>query len=406
MSELIGDKRKQALKEIIRRAHEGADIEELKKEFREFLGDITPVEIAQLEQELVREGVSREEIAGLCDVHLALFRESLEETEPLAPPWHPVHILMEEHRRVLSFAEKLREAATRLKDAPDDAATLKEIEHYLQHLREAESHYLREENVLFPSLEKHGITEPPAVMWMEHDHIRSLKKRIERLLEEKKEGFARQLAEFALALSDVLMAHFYREGRILFPTALEVIPEGEWWEIRAEFDEIGYCCFTPPPPPAPEAKRKTGAAKEGELIRLETGTFTPAELEAVLNSLPVDITFVDKDDTVRYFNQTKDRVFVRSKAIIGRKVQNCHPQKSVHIVNRILEDFKAGRRDVAEFWINMQGRLVYIRYFPVRGKDGEYLGTVEVTQDITEIKKIKGEKRLLDAQAAKGGSDG
>jgi len=402
----VKDKRRQALKEIIKRAHVGADIEELKNEFRKFLGELTPVEIAQLEQELAQEGVSREEIAGLCDVHLALFRESLEETEPLAPPWHPVHILMEEHQRVLSFAEELHKATTRLKEAPDDPALLKEIGQYLQLLREAESHYLREENVLFPSLEKHGISEPPAVMWMEHDHIRSLKKELERLFTEREQGFVERFSEFVLTLSDVLMAHFYKEGKILFPTALDVIPEGEWWEIRVEFDEIGYCCFTPPPPPAPEVERKTGAAKEGDLIRLETGTFSPKELEAVLDSLPVDITFVDKDDTVRYFNQTKDRIFVRSKAVIGRTVQNCHPPKSVHIVNRIVEDFRAGRRDVAEFWINMQGRLVYIRYFPVRGKDGKYLGTVEVTQDITEIKGIEGEKRLLDDPAAQGVSDG
>lgn len=406
MSELMGDKRKQALKEIIKRAHAGADIEELKNEFQEFLGELTPVEIAQLEQELVQDGVSREEIAGLCDVHLALFRESLEETEPLAPPWHPVYILMEEHQRVLSFAEELHEAATRLKEAPNDPALLKEIEQYLQHLREAESHYLREENVLFPALEKHGITEPPAVMWMEHDHIRSLKKELERLFTERKEGFAERFSEFALTLSDVLMAHFYKEGKILFPTALDVIPEEEWKRIRVEFDKIGYCCFTPSPPPAPEAERKTDVAKGGDLIRLETGTFAPKELEAVLDSLPVDITFVDAGDTVRYFNQTKDRIFVRSKAVIGRTVQNCHPPKSVHIVNRILEDFKAKKRDVAEFWINMGGRLIYIRYFPVRGKDGEYLGTLEVTQDITNIKGIEGEKRLLDDQAAQGSSVG
>jgi len=344
VSEPMGDKRKQALKEIIKRAHAGADIEELKNEFREFLGELTPVEIAQLEQELAQEGVSREEIAGLCDVHLALFQESLEETEPLAPPWHPVYILMEEHQRVLSFAEELHAAATRLKEAPNDPALLKEIEQYLQHLREAESHYLREENVLFPALEKHGITEPPAVMWMEHDHIRSLKKELERLFTERKEGFTERFSEFALTLSDVLMAHFYKEGKILFPTALDVIPEEEWKGIRVEFDKIGYCCFTPPPPPAPEAERKTNAAKEGDLIRLETGTFAPKELEAVLDSLPVDITFVDAGDTVRYFNQTKDRIFVRSKAVIGRTVQNCHPPKSVHIVNRIVEDFKAKKR--------------------------------------------------------------
>ncbi|MEM2874808.1 MAG: PAS domain-containing protein [Candidatus Hadarchaeales archaeon] len=130
-------------------------------------------------------------------------------------------------------------------------------------------------------------------------------------------------------------------------------------------------------------------------VKLETGTLSTAELEAILNALPVNITFVDRDDTVRYFNGGH-RIFQRTKAIIGKKVQNCHPQKSIHVVNRILEEFKSGRRDVAEFWIDMNGRTIYIRYFAVRDPSGEYLGCLEVTQDITEIRKIEGEKRLLD----------
>lgn len=402
MSELIGDARKQALKELIRRAHAGADIEDLKAEFKEKLGNLTPVEIAQIEQELVREGTSREEIAKLCDVHLALFRESLEEVEPLAPPWHPVHILMEEHRRLLGFAERLRELAERLAESPGNEGLLAEIENLMKHLEEAESHYLREENVLFPALERQGITEPPQVMWMEHDHIRSLKKELRRLFASREEGYERRFYEFALALSDALMGHFHKEGKILFPTALDVIPEAEWPSLRAEFDEIGYCCFTPPPPPAPNAGTPSQPRLAEDAVKLPTGSFTVQELAAVLDALPVDITFVDAQDRVRYFNQSKDRIFVRSKSVIGRTVQNCHPQKSVHVVNRILEDFRAGRREVAEFWINLGGRLVYIRYLPVRDEEGNYLGTLEVTQDITNLKAIEGERRLLDEPAGEG----
>lgn len=119
------------------------------------------------------------------------------------------------------------------------------------------------------------------------------------------------------------------------------------------------------------------------------------EIEAIFNNLPVDITFVDSEDTVRYFSQSKERIFPRTKAVIGRKVQQCHPQKSLHVVNQILEDFKSGQRDVAEFWINLKGRLIYIRYFAVHDKDGNYLGCLEATQDITDVRKIEGEKRLL-----------
>ncbi len=133
-----------------------------------------------------------------------------------------------------------------------------------------------------------------------------------------------------------------------------------------------------------------------EPIRFETGAASKDELEALLNSLPIDITFVDRNDTVGYFNKLGKRVFARTKAIIGRKVQQCHPPKSVHIVNEILNSFKSGKENVAEFWIQQGARMIHIRYFPVRDRNGKYVGTLEVTQDITELKKIEGEKRLLD----------
>lgn len=135
---------------------------------------------------------------------------------------------------------------------------------------------------------------------------------------------------------------------------------------------------------------------EKRMLQFETGTLSKEEAEAVLDSLPVDISFVGKEDRVKYFNKAGKRIFVRTKAVIGRKVQQCHPQKSVQVVNKILESFKTGKKDVAEFWIQMNDRLIHIRYFAVRDKNGKYLGTMEVTQDITDIKKIEGQKRLLD----------
>jgi len=131
------------------------------------------------------------------------------------------------------------------------------------------------------------------------------------------------------------------------------------------------------------------------MVNFETGNLSEEEIDGVFEALPVDISFVGKDDTVRYFNKLNERIFKRAKAVIGKKVQQCHPQKSVDKVNQILEDFKAGKRNVAEFWIDIQSKLIYIRYFPVHNRNGEYLGCLEVSQDITDIKKIEGEKRLL-----------
>ncbi|MBC7189204.1 DUF438 domain-containing protein, partial [Candidatus Aerophobetes bacterium] len=212
--------------------------------------------------------------------------------------------------------------------------------------------------------------------------------------------FAEKMENLSSFLKDTLASHFYKENNILFPTAINVISKEEFIKIREEFDEIGYCCFTPEIKEVPEREKiaeKKLPEKEGEIL-FETGALLPKEIEAILNSVPFDITFVDKEDTVRYFNLSRERIFTRTKAVIGRKVQQCHPQKSVHIVNRILEDFKSGRRDVAEFWINLNERLIHIRYFPVRDEKGNYLGCIEVTQDISEIKKIEGERRIYEEE--------
>ncbi len=316
---------------------------------------------------------------------------------------HPIYILMEEHKLLLQFGKKFKAIIAELteKDLENRSEKLKNLEHLLQHFKDSESHYLREENVLFPYIEKHGLTGPPKAMWMEHDLIRGIKKEIYQVYENRSQlafsAFFEKLGSKAEELQQMLSSHFDKENNVLFPASLRLLNEDEWKKIKIEFNEIGYCCFTPE-----EATRLTEAeevearAVVANEIQFETGSFTVHELETLLNSLPIDITFVDKNDEVRYFSQTKERIFVRTKAVLGRKVQNCHPEKSVHVVNQILEDFKNGKRDVAEFWINLNQRLIYIRYFPVRDSDGNYLGCLEVTQDITDIKKIEGEKRLLD----------
>jgi hypothetical protein len=407
MSGKIEDK-KMMLKEAIKQLHAGIPPQEVKERFKQVLEGISPVEIAKIEQELVKEGMPREEIQKLCDVHMAVFREQLEKQKLDIPLGHPISILMEEHKIMLQIAEKLNTITNKIQQISDTSYVGEEI-HNLEHIAvdflDAEKHYLREENVLFPNLEKHGITEPPAIMWMEHNQIREKKKQLNQLIENYNaisfQDFKRQLGETAESLNSLLPSHFFKENSILFPTALRVITDEEWKEIRKEFDEIGYCCFTPPHLTATlqreEVKKeeKAVAALEG-ILQFETGTLSKEELEALLDSLPVDITFVDKEDAVKYFSKAEKRVFVRTKAIIGRKVQLCHPQKSIHIVNKIVEAFKKGKKDVAEFWIPMNNRLIYIRYFAVRDKNGRYLGIIEVTQDITDIKKIEGEKRLLD----------
>ena len=196
-------------------------------------------------------------------------------------------------------------------------------------------------------------------------------------------------------MADALSSHFFKENNILFPAAMQVIEDGEWTDARKQFDELGYCCFTPEPGEmAVEASATPEAEAEG-VIDFETGQLSLDQVRAMLDTLPLELTFVDSEDRVRFFNEPEQRIFPRTKASIGREVRRCHPEKSLHLVNQILEDFRSGERDGADFWIECNGRMTYIRYFPVRDPEGKYLGCLEVTQDIEDIKKIEGSKRLL-----------
>ena len=392
------------LKEVIKQLHAGVPPEQVKGKFKKLLETTSPEEIAKIEQELVKEGMPREELQRLCDVHLAVFSDQVGKQQFNIPPAHPVSILMEEHKILTQRTERLQTLVGMVQDACDVVYVgdvLKEIQQIARMFQEAEKHYVREENVLFPVLEKHGITEPPAIMWMEHNQIREKKKQLSDLAEKWNTitffDFKKRLADTAKPLCSLLPSHFFKENNILFPAALQTVKESEWKDIREEFDEIGYCCFTPPQ--AMTTTRDKAARKEEGaegLLQFETGALSKEEAEAILDSLPVDISFIDRDNSVRYFNKAEKRIFVRTKAVIGRKVQLCHPEKSVHIVNKIIEAFRKGRKDVAEFWITLNGRLVHIRYFAVRDKNSKYLGTLEVTQDLTDIRKLEGEKRLLD----------
>ncbi len=392
----------EVVKEIIKKLHEGADPKEVQAEYSEFLEETTTTDISRAEEELIREGMPVEKVRKMCDVHIAVFQSQLEKNNDIAPQGHPVSILMSEHNALLEISKEvftLTKAIMESRQSSDDMLT--QLRYLVQQIKDSANHYLREENVLFPHLEKHGVTQPPAIMWMEHDQIREVEKKLFDIFNGSDEDVLQQVAtveHLALSLNELLASHFYKENNILFPTALRVMDEDEWPEVMHGFMDIGFCPFTPRFPDIFEqikATPETTESSEG-LIQFETGVLSPEMIEGIFNTLPVDITFVDADDKVKFFSESGGRIFVRSKAVIGRSVQLCHPQKSIDIVNRILDDFRNNRRDSADFWINIKGRMIYIRYFAVRNREGKYLGTLEMTQDITEIQKLKGEKRLLD----------
>ena len=195
----------------------------------------------------------------------------------------------------------------------------------------------------------------------------------------------------------------YKEEKILFPMSLETLDERDWARVKKGEEEVGYAWIEPgkawkPSVSAEDLPPVPAYTRPVPEVELDTGSLEPEVINLILKNLPVDLTFVDASDTVRYYSATEERIFPRSPGVIGRKVQNCHPPSSVHIVNRILSAFKEGRRDAAEFWIETKGKFVHIRYFALRDKKGTYRGCLEVSQDVTSIRRLKGERRLLDWQ--------
>ena len=246
-------------------------------------------------------------------------------------------------------------------------------------------------------------------MWAIHDDVRADWKKLETVLSagpgDDPAAFIAQIDAVFEPLNTAMREMFYKEENILFPTSLEKLSEEEWLAVRVQEPDIGYCFVQPgtqwpaePVDTQPAAALEKALEVSGNLLHLDTGTLTPEEVNLMLTHLPIDITYVDSEDTVRFFSQSRERIFPRSPAIVGRKVQKCHPPASLHKVQQILDDFRAGRQEEAEFWIQMGGRFIHIRYFALRDEQGTYRGTVEVTQDIGGIHALEGERRLLDDQ--------
>ncbi|HQA66426.1 MAG TPA: DUF438 domain-containing protein [Bacillota bacterium] len=406
MSEIINNReyRQKVLKELIMELHAGKTVEEVKSRFEELIKGVSASEISEMEQALIMEGMPVEEIQRLCDVHAAVFKGSIEDIhkvrKPDETPGHPVHTFKLENRELEKLInERLKPHLAEFR-ASDNSENIYKLLEDINLLLDIDKHYSRKENLLFPYMEKYGITAPPKVMWGVDDEIRAAIKEIKGMLQDYK-GEKEQVYTKADEAAGRVIEMIFKEENILFPMVLETLTEDEWMTIESESDEIGYCLTEPRGKWKPERtdveekQKETGQTAADGYLKFETGLLTAKEISLMFNSLPIDITFVDKDGAVKYFSQGKERIFPRTKAIIGRQVHNCHPPASVHIVEKLVEDFKTGKKDSESFWIKMGGRYVYIRYFAIRDDNGDYAGTMEVTQDIQPIQEISGEKRLV-----------
>jgi DUF438 domain-containing protein len=406
MSELINNQRKRIdeLKSLFLEMHHGRSVEETKLKLAELLGSIPYGEIVQAEQELIVEGLQAVEIQKFCDLHTEALKGSIDlSLAKKVPAGHPVDTFINENKEIQKVIDKIKHLFYSLsKINPKEIASglLVELHESFNLLMDVEKHYLRKENLLFPFLEKHQITGPPTVMWGKHDETSEFLKSCFSLFDQNEEVTTEVLNGFIeFAFSPAIKSieeMIYKEEQILFPMCMDTLTEIEWYEIYIQSAEIGYCLYSPEQKWTPsfsvEEFHKTDSSDK---IKFENGTLSQEELKAIFNSIPLDLTFVDKDDKVKFFSHGADRIFERPKAVLGRQVQYCHPPSSVHIVNQIIDDFKTGQQDSAKFWINFRGKYVHIAYYAVRNEKGEYLGTLEVTHDINEYRKIDGERRIL-----------
>jgi len=415
--------RKQIIKEILTDLHNGKSLEDARQKFKANFTGVASAEIAAAEAELLKEGMPLEELQRLCSVHAALFEGALEKPavelnilDSSDQPGHPANTLRRENRAIETLCHQTIEALVARFEEGDDPQVSVELCSALTALSDIKRHYQRKENLFFPYMERHGISAPPKVMWGVDDEIRAaLSQAISVVADSVADR--RQSAAAVRAVIASIDEMISKEENIMLPLILEVLSQEEWEQIACESDDLGYCLINTPPAwrsthvidvadaqavgasgvEAPTAISEADGAlsQSGADIALPTGALRLSELIGIFNTLPVDITFVGKDDTVRYFSQGAERIFLRTKAIIGRRVVDCHPPASISVVKHLLSDFKAGRKSHEDFWIQQQGVFVYIRYFAVRDDAGAYLGTLEVTQNITEVQALTGEKRLM-----------
>lgn len=388
MSEIIDNvsKRQEQLKTLIQRLHRGEDRAAVEAEFRRDFAYVTGAEIAQMEYNLVRDGVSVEEIQSLCDVHASLFQGSLAELHKDVLTINPITIFEEENLEFSALVDK----AIKFKQETNNHLNVVKpfLLDLIEKFRAVDAHYSKKENVFFPFLEKHGIETIPQVMWGVDNQIREKLK--DSFITLNTSDDVNLIMDKFYQMVDMVKEMITKENMILFPLLRDTLTENDFKAIAQALENPEAGVY--------QSKEETQTVDEIESvngdIRMSMGHLSTTEVNALLNTLPFDMTFVDANDKVKYVSQGKERIFDRPASVIGRPVHLCHPPQSVHIVMNIVEDLRSGKKDHEDFWINFRGKFVYIRYYAVRGDSGEYLGCLEVTQEISGIRSLEGEKRL------------
>ena len=396
----IKRERQNKLKELILRLHDGESEEVIIEEFAEHFQSISPLEISVMERRLMKEeGLNVEEIMRLCNVHVAVmagFVESDAETPAdFKKPGHPVDVLKQENFAIEAALMRIRNLLEfHVEEEGQDDEVKAGLNLQVDLLWEFDKHYNRKENSIFPLMEEYGITAPPKVMWGVDDQIRELYKEFKVAIQENR---IEELLPLFTALEYEIEEMIVKEEEIMIPMISEVFNVDDWIKIKDETAEFGYCIVEPLK--EWEVERVEIAEDfEDDIdgnIQLGTGYLTKKEVNIMLDMLPLELTFVDKDDVVKYFNnQEGTKLLARTPNAIGRDVMNCHPPKSYEIVEQLIKDLKSGKKKKEVAWFKMGSTYVHITYVAVHDDAGEYLGILEYVQDITDLVGIEGENRV------------
>lgn len=422
------NKKVELVKELIKAIHKGEEVDSLKRRFREVLAEISPVEIPLIEQQLIRDGISVSDILKLCDLHVELFREFLQARELTnVPKGHPVELLVRENEYLVKYVEALNTyvaALANAKSRDEVLSHLNSVTAVLNELRKIRLHYRKMQMLIFPYLERRGIVAVPRVLWGREDQVivklRRLNELVSKLLKSFDEGGIREVVTTATEVSKELMELVFRENKILLPAAYVLLSEGEWAAISELADEIGWLVdvgdrmWSPKAKPImpyeveatelspevierlPQEFKAMALAKsiepdtyklrrEGD-VDMGSGFLNIDEIKSLMNSLPIEITYAGRDGRVRYFNSgIFGEAFVRTKTILGRKLEYCHPPRLEAMVKEVFDEIVKGEVKYREFWTRVGGRIIRVLITPVKRDDGEVLGVAEIVEDLTEV---------------------
>ena len=385
------EERQEILKNLMLRLHAGEDKEVIQEEFNEVFDEISPYEIQLMERNLMSEGITFAEIMSLCNVHANLMGSKVNTQTTVADfeqPGHPVHVMKMENLAIRGALDRVERLLVNFLETKDSTIE-KGLKRQISLLDQFENHYQRKEYAMFPIMEKKGITAPPKVMWGVHDQIRDMYNDFKKALNDGKES---TLEEFQIA-RDEMLEMIQKEENILIPMVEQVFHVDDWETIASQSPDYGYCIVKPEKEWAVKksfspVKEETQVESEGD-IPLSTGSLSLKELNLILNLLPMELSFVDAQNIVKYYNEGngEEKIFKRTPSAIGRDVILCHPPRVHETVQTIFEQLKSKQKEKEEMWFKTEDKMVHVTYHAVWDEEGNYMGCLEYVQDIKPLVK-------------------